>query len=296
MLKIETVDAYTVAMTFGGYRTCYVVRDLETALIDCGYPADHPGLLAGLDRLGLDPGDIDYLALTHIHLDHAGGAGFLTRLNPKLVVCVHSLGGRHLVDPTRLLQGAARAHGKGFAAIGSMLPIPEGNLRIIGSGDTIDLGAIRLNVHHTPGHAKHHVIFHDSSGGAVFAGDALGSRVAQRPAFILTPPGGYDKRASVCDINLIQTLKPERINFAHCGTCRLNHWERFFEDLKQAHEQWTRCVAGILDENPEIETQTMWKAFLEQHPDLQCYPDQHFSFCLSVRGIREYLAHKERCA
>ena len=86
MLKIEEIDVHTASLTFDGYRTCYVVRDLKTVLVDCGYPADHPGLLEGLERLGLDPGDIDYLALTHIHLDHAGGAGYLTRLNPELVV------------------------------------------------------------------------------------------------------------------------------------------------------------------------------------------------------------------
>jgi glyoxylase-like metal-dependent hydrolase (beta-lactamase superfamily II) len=294
MLKIEKIDAHTTSLTFDGYRTCYVVRGVKTLLVDCGYPADHPDLIEGLNRLGLDPGDIDYLALTHIHLDHAGGAGYLTRLNPKLVPCVHSLGSRHLVDPTRLLRGAALAYGKDFAAVGTMLPVPEGNLRIIDSGDTIDLGAIRLNVHHTPGHARHHVIFYDSSGETVFAGDALGSKLAQRPVFILTPLGGYDKRASINDINRIQTLKPKRINFAHCGTYLINPGERFFENLIQAHEQWTRRVAEILDAHPEIDTQTLWEFFLDQQPDLRHYPDQHHSFCLSVRGIREYLEQKER--
>lgn len=293
MLKIEKIDAHTVSLTFDGYRTCYVVRDVKTVLVDCGYPADHAGLLEGLDRLGLEPGDIDFLALTHIHLDHAGGAGCLTQLNPKLVVYVHCRGSRHLVNPTRLLQGAASAYGKRFAAIGTMLPVPEGNLRIIDSGDTIDLGAIRLNVHHTPGHARHHVIFHDPAGESVFSGDALGSKVSQRPVFPLTPLGGYDKRASIRDIDLIQTLEPKRINFAHCGTCVMNPRGRFFEDLKLAHEQWNLCVAEILDNNPEIDTRTLWELFLDQQPDLRRYPDQHFSFCLSVRGIREYLERKK---
>lgn len=289
MLKVEKIDARTVSLSFDGYRTCYVVRDRKTVLVDCGYPADHPSLLAGLDRLGLDPGCIDYLALTHIHLDHAGGAGHLTRLNPELVVYVHGRGSRHLIDPSRLLQAAAHAYGKRFAAMGSMLPIPEGNLRTIDSGDTIALGATHLDVHHTPGHAKHHVIFHDPFAAAVFAGDALGSKVADHPGFILTPPGDYDKRAAIDSINLIQALKPEQINFTHCGTYCLNPRERFFEDLKQSHEQWTLCVAGILNENPEIETQALWKSFLGQQPDLLRYPDQHPSFLLSVRGIRGYL-------
>ena len=86
MLNVENIDARTVSLTFDGYRTCYVVRDRKTVLVDCGYPADHPSLLAGLDRLGLDPGCIDYLALTHIHLDHAGGAGRLTQLQYSMKI------------------------------------------------------------------------------------------------------------------------------------------------------------------------------------------------------------------
>ena len=118
----------------------------------------------------------------------------------------------------------------------------------------------------------------------VFVGDALGAKVAPGPVFILTPPGGYDKRASICDINRIQALKPERINFAHCGTYCLNTREGFFEDLKQAHEQWTRRVAEILDENPNIDTQTMWKCFLDQQPSLRRYPDQHFFILFECPG------------
>ncbi|WP_373498005.1 MBL fold metallo-hydrolase [Desulfococcus sp.] len=292
MLTVENIDARTVSITFDGYRTCYVVRDRKTVLVDCGYPSDHPGLLAGLDRLGLDPGSIDYLALTHIHLDHAGGAGCLTRLNPELIVCVHGRGSRHLVDPARLLHAAARVYGERFAAIGAMLPVPEGNLKTIDSGDTIELGASHLEVHYTPGHAKHHVIFHDPFAAAVFTGDALGLKIADQPNFILTPPSDYDKCQSVDSINRIEALKPKRINFAHCGTYCLNPRERIFEDLKQAHEQWTRCVTAILNETPGIETQAMWKLFLKQQPYLQRYPDRHASFLLSVRGIRTYIESK----
>jgi len=293
MVNVEKINDFTASLTFDEYRTCYVVQDRKTVLVDCGYPADHPDLIAGLAQLGLSPGSIDYLALTHIHLDHAGGAGHLTRLNPELVVCVHRQGSRHLADPTRLLQAAASAYGDGYAAIGSMLPVPEANLRTIDSGDTIALGAIHLDVHYTPGHAKHHVIFHDPFASAIFAGDALGGKFAGKPGFIITPPGDYDKHAAIDSINRIQALKPGRINFAHCGSYSLNLLEGFFEDLKQGHEQWNRCVAAILNENPEIETQALWESFLEQLPDLRRYPDHHDSFLLSVRGIRAYIERKK---
>jgi glyoxylase-like metal-dependent hydrolase (beta-lactamase superfamily II) len=293
MLKVEKIDARTVSLTFEGYRTCYVVRDHKTALIDCGYPSDHSSLLAGLEQLGLKPGSIHYLALTHIHLDHAGGAGHLAALNPKLAVCVHARGSRHLIEPGRLLQAAALAYGERFADMGTMLPVPESNLKVIDSGDSISLGDSRLDVHYTPGHAKHHVIFHDPLAAAVFAGDALGSKIDNRSCYIITPPDDYDKEASLNTIDLIHALKPERINFAHCGTCRLHRREEFFEALKQEHECWTRCVAEILNEQPEIETQVLWESFLDRQPDLRRYPDQHFSFRLSVQGIRAYLERRE---
>ena len=293
MLNVENIDDRTVSLTFDRYRTCYLLRDRKTVLVDCGYPADHPSLLAGLSRLGLDPGDIDCLALTHIHLDHAGGAGHLARLNPKIVVYVHGLGVRHLADPSRLLQAAAGAYGKRFAAIGSMLPVPEGNLRTIDSDDTIALGDTHLEVHYTPGHAKHHVIFHDPFSASVFSGDALGSKFADQPSFIITPPSDYDKCQAIDSIDRIQALRPKRIHFAHCGTYSLNPRERLFEDLKQDHEQWTRCIASILNESPEMDTSALWEAFLAQQPDLRRYPDHHPSFVLSVRGIRAYIERKK---
>jgi len=294
MLKIESIDARIALLTFDGYRSCWLVRGRKNVLVETGYPSDNRMLIAGLAELGLTPNDIDYLALTHIHLDHAGGAGHLARLNPSMTICVHTKGARHLIDPTRLLRGARKVHGKRFATMGEMLPVPGRNLRVIDSGDHIQLGDTQLTVHYTPGHAKHHVIFHDPASASVFAGDALGSKYKQRPNFILTPPSDYDKQLAIKSIELIQMLGPKRINFAHCGTYRLSEHDSFFEDLKQGHEDWTEWVAEILSSNPEIDDKALWNAFLKKCPDLVQYTDQHFSFRLSVQGIRAYLERRGR--
>lgn len=293
-VKIETVDARIEQLTFNDYRSCWLVRDRKVALIETGYPSDNQMLIAGLAQLGLAPNDIDYLALTHIHLDHAGGAGHLARLNPKVTVCVHSKGARHLIDPGRLLMMAKKAHGKRYATMGEMLPVPESNLRVIDSGDHIDLGDTQLTVHYTPGHAKHHVVFYDPASASVFAGDVLGSKYKQRPNFILTPPDDYDKHLALKSIEMVQVLKPARINFAHCGTYQLSEQDSFFEDLKYAHDDWTQCIAEILNSNPESDFETLWTAFLDRRPDLAQYTDQHFSFRLSVQGIRTCLERSGR--
>lgn len=293
MLKIETVDARIALLVFNDYRSCWLVRDRKNALIETGYPSDHHMLVAGLAQLGLTPKDIDYLALTHIHLDHAGGAGQLVRLNPNVTICVHTKGARHLINPSKLLKGAKKVHGKRFATMGEMLPVPEANLRVIDSGDHIDLGQTQLHVHYTPGHAKHHVVFHDPTSASVFVGDALGSKYKQRPNFILTPPSDYDKHLALKSIERIQALKPKRINFAHCGSYRLSEHDSFFENLKRNHEDWIQCVAEILDANPESDAEILWEAFLYKRPELAHYTDQHFSFRMSVQGIRTYLERSE---
>ena len=228
MLNVETIDARMVLLTFDEYRSCWLVRDRKNILIESGYPSDHGMLVEGLTQLGLAPNDIDYLALTHIHLDHAGGAGHLARLNPNLAVFVHAKGAGHLANPTRLLSAAKKVHGNRLTSMGEMLPVPEKNLRIIDSGSHIKLGDTQLSVHYTPGHARHHVVFYHPDSASLFSGDALGAKFKQRPNFILTPPTEYDKPSAKKSIELIRALKPKQINFTHGGRYQIPEENGFF--------------------------------------------------------------------
>lgn len=289
MLSVETIDSRVAFLTFDEYRSCWLVRDHKTILIECGYPSDHRMLVKGLAKLGLAPGDIDCLALTHIHLDHAGGAGQLVQLNPNLTVYVHKKGAVHLSNPARLLNAAKKVHKDRMAIMGTMLPVPEKNLRIIDTGSRINLGDTQLNVYHTPGHARHHVVFYHPDSTSVFAGDALGAKFNDRPNFILTPPGDYDKHLAKKSIRRIQALALSRINFTHGGPYRLSDKDSFFNRLCHDHDRWTQYVADLLAENPTIDSEALWNAFLSAWSELESYPDQHFSFRLSVKGIRAYL-------
>ena len=289
MFRVETVDSRVKLLVFDELRSSWLIRDKRNIIIETGYAADFDKLLDGLSQLGLTPQDIDYVALTHIHLDHAGGAGHLARHNPNLTVLVHGKGARHLANPSKLIEGARKAHGERFDAFGEMLPIPIKQIRTIDSGDIVELGDTHLEVFYTPGHAKHHVIFFDPVSASVFTGDALGSKYKNHPNFVLSPPTDYDRKSAKISIDLIQALNPQRINFTHCGPYGISGHDHLFENLKRNHDLWTQSIFEIISQYQFEDDETLFRAFLEKHPELKQFPDQFFSFRLSVKGIRLYL-------
>ena len=293
MLGVETVDSHVRLLIFDEHRCCWLIRDKKNIIIETGFPADNRKLFAGLSRLALTPQDIDYVALTHIHLDHAGGAGYLARQNPNLSICVHAKGARHLANPTKLLKGVKQAYGKKFETIGEMLPVPAKQIRTIDSGDIIELGDTHLEVFYTPGHAKHHVIFFDPASASVFSGDALGSKYKNRPNFVLAPPADYDKELAKISIDLIKALAPHKICFTHCGVYFLSDYKHFYENLQRSHDRWTECVFEIISQNQTLDNEALFGAFLDRLPELKQFPDQFFSFRLSIKGIRTYLQSLE---
>ncbi|MGA2400791.1 MAG: MBL fold metallo-hydrolase [Syntrophobacteraceae bacterium] len=288
-MSVEKVDARITLFTFNRLRTSWLIRDRRNILIESGYPSNAPELLAGLEKVSLTPQDIDFLALTHIHLDHAGGAGYIARENPDLKVFVHEKGAKHLVDPGKLVESVKRAYGDRYSSVGDMVRIPKGQVVTVGSGDVIDLGDTRLEVYYTPGHAKHHLVFFDKASESVFSGDALGSQYKGLPNFVLAPPSDYDNELAKQSIDLIEAMNPKRICFTHCGPYALDGRNDFYDALKKKHDLWSECVCEIAHENPEANPEKVFELFLEKNKELTNYPTQYFSFRLSVMGILVYL-------
>jgi glyoxylase-like metal-dependent hydrolase (beta-lactamase superfamily II) len=289
MVRIKTVDARTRQLILDDVRSCWVIQDPKTVLIDSGFPADRHQLMSGLEQMSLRPKDIDYIALTHLHFDHAGGAGYLARENPRLQVLIHARGVRHLINPARLTESVKQAYGEKFHLVGSPWPVPEKQVRMIGTGDVIDLGRSRVEVYDTPGHAKHHVIFFDPVAESVFSGDAMGSQYPGLPNFVLSPPADYHKEVAKGSVDLIRALNPKQINFTHCGPYRLEGKDDFFEALKAQHDLWNLKVSEIISENNGLSHEAVFEKFLDRLPELKKYSEQFFSFSLSVKGILLYL-------
>ncbi|HEX6123506.1 MAG TPA: MBL fold metallo-hydrolase [Ktedonobacterales bacterium] len=207
------------------------------ALVDVGSAASVEHLLAGVLEAGYDPAEIQHLLLTHIHLDHAGAAGTLVRLLPRAHVYVHRLGAAHLAAPARLLASAARIYGEDMERLwGQVEPVPMDRLTTLDEGDEIGIGARLLNVLYTPGHATHHIAFHDATRHELFAGDAAGVRLASldfvRPP---TPPPDLHLEDWSATIARFMTLRLDRLFVAHYGPA-----ENVAAHLRQLDERLRR--------------------------------------------------------
>jgi glyoxylase-like metal-dependent hydrolase (beta-lactamase superfamily II) len=225
-----------------GLAACYLVRGNagRLAFIDTGTAHTVPLLLAVLAELGHGPEDVDYVIPTHVHLDHAGGAGLLMQHCPQARLAVHAKGAQHMIDPARLTAGATAVYGQaGFAAaFGDLTPVPEERVLVLEDGATLDLGGRALTFLDTPGHANHHGCIHDPLTRACFAGDTFG--IAYRELwsssgpylFAPTTPVAFDPDAWQLSLDRLMALNPQAMYLTHYG--RLDHPAALVETLRQS--------------------------------------------------------------
>lgn len=203
-----------------GITAAFVVRGEQTALVETGPMSSLDAVLAGLQDHGVD--ELDWIVVTHIHLDHAGGAGALAQRFPGATVAVHEVGAPHLADPSKLWTSAGRIYGDEAEMKrlwGGIVPVSPDRLRTLADGDKIDLGGRSLQAFDTPGHAGHHHAYLDDATGILFTGDAMGVRLPDvglvRPA---TPPPEFDLNKAVASIDRIASIGASELWFTHFGS------------------------------------------------------------------------------
>jgi glyoxylase-like metal-dependent hydrolase (beta-lactamase superfamily II) len=205
---------------YSGITAGYLIRGSRPCLVETGTAPSAPVVRAALSSLGVDAADLASVVVTHIHLDHAGGAGDIAQLYPNAEIVVHQRGARHLADPSRLMASARAVYGAALERLfGELLPVPAERIRALDDTGSVDLGDGRqLSSHYSPGHAKHHVGLLDSGSGDLYVGDAAGVYIPDtgdlRPA---TPPPDFSLETALSSLQLFAGLAPSRLLFSHYG-------------------------------------------------------------------------------
>ena len=254
----EVTDGITAIDTLMGgrerYTAGYLLDAAEPALVETGPGTSVEPVAGALTHLGIGAEELAHVVLTHIHLDHAGGAGALSARFPRATVWVHERGAPHLADPARLVASTARVWGEAEMRelFGPTEAVDRERLRPLRDDDVIDLGDRRLDVLDTPGHASHHVGLVDDRTGAVFTGDALGIHVPDLPVLRpATPPPEFDMERAVTSIERIRERARSILLFAHFGPLR--DVEATCDLAIRRLREWTDVVGAALRETEDPE-------------------------------------------
>ncbi|GIU96590.1 MAG: MBL fold metallo-hydrolase [Actinomycetota bacterium] len=258
-----TLDAISVSVVDAGtggieaFNGVFLLAAREPVLIESASAADADAVRGALDGLGLGPGDLAHIVVTHIHLDHAGGAGVLLERFPRATLWVHEAGARHLVDPERLVASTARTYGheRMRALYGLPRPVPAERVRAVADGARIPLGDRALEVIHAPGHASHHIALLDDASGALFCGEGVGVYLPWahciRPAL---PPPEVDVEAALATIERFRERAPAHLLATHFGPLPP---EDGFTRGAERIRRWSRAVRRRLEADPEASVEAI---------------------------------------
>jgi glyoxylase-like metal-dependent hydrolase (beta-lactamase superfamily II) len=238
----------------------YLIREGDSVvLIESGPGSTLPSLEAGLAHEGLSPQDVTHVLLTHIHLDHAGAAGWLA--NQGAEVWVHPVGAPHMLNPERLLASAKRIYENRMHSLwGEFLPVPEDRLRVARDAETIRIGGMEYLPLNTPGHAEHHFsyLFED----VVFCGDVGGVRIPgyQYLRVPMPPPELHIDRWKE-SLSLLRKQKFSRIAPTHFGVYNDVDWQ--MNEVEKGLDSAARWLERIMSEDPAIEVDVLRQSFTE---------------------------------
>lgn len=223
-----------------GLVSVYLLRSGgEAAVIESAHNGSLPCLLNALEELGVKREEVRYLCVTHVHLDHAGGAGAYMREFPKATLAVHSRGARHMADPSKLVEGVRAVYGAEETArlYGEVLPVPAERIISPEDGARLEFGAMRLRCIDAPGHAKHHMAFFEETTRSLFAGDAFGisyewMRGGKKPwLYPTSSPVQFDPSASKNTLRRLADLKPAALLLTHFGAVDGDGADEYCESL-----------------------------------------------------------------
>ena len=236
--------------------TYLLAGDDQLTLIETGPSSCLANLRNGMQQIGFEFSDLTTILVTHIHLDHSGAAGPITRENPNAVVRVHPLGAPHLIDPSKLVASATRIYGDQMEPLwGEFCPIPEERVQSLLDGEVLKVSGRRMLAAFTPGHAQHHVAYIDLAGKWAFTGDVGGVRM-QGTEYVCppTPPPDLNREQWFESIARLQGFELERLYLTHFGEFR--DATRHLADLGPNLDEFLELGAGAIDRGLESDAIT----------------------------------------
>ena len=267
-----------IELETGGFKNLicsYILKGSRIIIVESGPTSSVPKLLEGLRELNVEFADVEYVAVTHVHLDHGGGAGTLLKHLPNAKVVVHPRGAPHLIDPRRLWESAQSVLGYVSEIFGEPEPVPEDRVVSMAEG-SLDLGGdAKLNVTKTLGHASHNLSFLETYNGGVFPGDAAGTYFPEFDSVIPTSPPPFHLDAALASLDKLISLKPTVLYYSHFGKAsdavrrlrdykvQLQLWGKIADEGVSENQTFEQICERILREDPAMNTMA---AFLSTHP------------------------------
>lgn len=283
----EEVYRFDTPISFAEYKpTVYLIREPQGVLIEPGPSATIATIQEAMEQVGMR--DLSYIIPTHIHMDHAGGAGALAKLFPRAKVIVHPRGVKHAVEPSRLIESVKMVWGDNFEDhFGPIIPVPESQIRAVDDGEVITVGGRELQIIHAPGHAPHHMVIFDRKVKGLFCGEAVGLPGYQMPT---VAPMSFNLESYLSTIERLQQLNlgAEMLFYSHGGV------EKDPDTLMARASENARSIGDIvleglkLDEAPEDTCRKVGSYVYDRH---RLRVDQR-SLDITVAGYTIYFQSK----
>ncbi|MDR1993789.1 MAG: MBL fold metallo-hydrolase [Nitrososphaerota archaeon] len=294
-------NIYQVELDTGGFKQLicsYIITGSTPVLIESGPTNSVPNLLSSIQELGMAPKDIAYIAVTHIHLDHGGGAGTLLKALPNAKVLVHPRGVAHLIDPECLWTASQAVLGYVSEVFGKPEPVSQDRIIPITHG-RLDLGNDNtLTILETLGHASHNISFYESINGGVFPGDAAGTYLPEYRVVVPTTPPPFYLESALLSLDKLIDLKPTTLYFSHFGPAddAINRLKTYKTQL----QLWADITKKGVDTNLSLEEirniiiktdpiMTTLNSYIQNHP---IYKKTMLENC--IHGFIEYSKTKQQ--
>ena len=306
----DGITAVDVEYVRPGIAAAHIIeQNGRAAFVDTGTTHSVPYLLAGLEELGIDRAAVDFVFLTHVHLDHAGGAGALMQALPNARAVLHPRGAPHLIDPTKLIAASIAVYGEAAyqRLYGQLVPLPKERVLVTKDLERMSLAGRQFEFVHTPGHALHHQAIVDMQHAGIFTGDTFGMSYREmdtaKGAFIVpaTPPSQFDPEQLLHSVDRLAAYAPRYLYLMHYG--RVADVPRLAKDLKHQICEFARMALeheGAADRTGAIggAMRALWRDLARRHgcdfSDAQFEEALGKDVQLNVQGLIAWLERRKK--